>query len=34
LVEAEEMYPWAQGEIEGKKAWELSEKLVGQKFNY
>lgn len=30
----EEIYPWAIGELEQRKCWELSEKLVGQKFEY
>ena len=30
----EELSPWAVGEIEGKKSWALSEKLVGQKFDF
>ncbi|KAK7964446.1 hypothetical protein PG988_011420 [Apiospora saccharicola] len=29
----EDMSPWAVGELEGKECWELSEKLVGQKFD-
>ncbi|KAI1120271.1 short-chain dehydrogenase/ reductase [Nemania abortiva] len=30
----EEMSPWAVGELKGKKSWELSEKLVEQKFDF
>ena len=30
----EDMSPWAVGELEGKKCWELSEKLLGQKFDF
>ncbi|OHF01962.1 short-chain dehydrogenase/reductase family Oxidoreductase [Colletotrichum orchidophilum] len=30
----EEIYPWANNKIEADKLWKLSEKLVGQEFNY
>ncbi|KAI3541709.1 short-chain dehydrogenase/reductase family Oxidoreductase [Colletotrichum abscissum] len=30
----EEIYPWANNKIEADRLWKLSEKLVGQEFNY
>lgn len=29
-----EVHPWATSSVEAEKLWKLSEKLVGQKFDY
>jgi hypothetical protein len=33
-IPEEDVQPWARGDIESKKAWQLSEKLVGQTFDF
>ena len=34
VVPPEEMYCWGRDDIDARKAWALSEKLVGQKFDF
>ena len=34
ITETPEEAPWAAGDNNAEKLWELSEKIVGQKFEY
>lgn len=34
ITPLEDMYPWGRDPIDAEKLWDLSEKIVSEKFNY